>query len=84
MHMRNYYLYRVWSKQCLVVRFDGPVAFADGFLQGFNINDDQPACPEGIDIYAAIQGRMIEPQFRTVHSAAPSVTSYFGFLNGTF
>jgi len=26
-------------EQCLVERFDGPVAFADGFLQGRNIDD---------------------------------------------
>jgi hypothetical protein len=32
-------LHRLRSKQCLIVRFDSSVAFADGFLQGFDIGD---------------------------------------------
>src|SRR4051812_10628554 len=29
----------LWREQCMVVRFDSVVAFADGFLQGFNVGD---------------------------------------------
>jgi hypothetical protein len=31
--------HRERPEQCFVVGFDGPVAFADGFLQGFKIGD---------------------------------------------
>ena len=32
-------LYRLWHEQSLIVGFDGSVAFADCFLQAFNIDD---------------------------------------------
>jgi len=30
---------RLWPERCLVVRFDGPLTFADDFLKNFNIGD---------------------------------------------
>jgi hypothetical protein len=29
----------VWPEQYIVVGFDGPVTFTDGFLEGFNFGD---------------------------------------------